>query len=340
MHRQVATSTQTDWPQWRGPNRDGRLTGFVVPARWPGRLARKWKVEVGEGHASPLVVQNSAYIFARANENESTRRLDLATGREIWRDAYPAPYTMNPAAQGHGKGPKSTPVYADGSLYTLGIGGILSCLDAASGRVRWRHDSAARHKQTAPLYGTAMSPLVDRGLLIAHLGGHDDGELTAFEAKTGRVRWRWTEDGPAYASPIVVTLDGVRQIVTQTQKRCVGLAADSGKLLWDLPFTTAFDQNSITPVAAGNRLIFAGMRQPTFAVSVRKTGADWTAHRVWETRDVTMYMSTPVVSGNRLYGLSERRSGQMFCLDVASGKTLWTGEGRLGDNASVWLAGP
>jgi len=132
------TPVQNDWPQWRGPNRDGRLIGFIVPARWPARLARKWKVEVGEGHASPLVVQNSAYIFARTNENESARRLDLATGREIWRDAYPAPYTMNPAAQGHGKGPKSTPVYADGSLYTLGIGGILSCLDAASGRVRWR----------------------------------------------------------------------------------------------------------------------------------------------------------------------------------------------------------
>ncbi len=340
MHRQVATSTQIDWPQWRGPNRDGRLTAFVVPARWPARLARKWKVEVGEGHASPLVAGNSAYVFARAGEKEITRRLDFATGREIWRDAYSAPYTMNPAAQGHGKGPKSTPVYVNGSLYTLGISGILSCLDAASGKVRWRHDASARHKQTAPLYGTAMSPIVDRGLLIAHLGGHDDGELTAFDARSGRVRWRWTEDGPAYASPILVTLDGVRQIVTQTQKRCIGLATDSGKLLWSLPFTTAFDQNSITPVAAGDRLIFAGMRQPTFAVSVRKAGANWAAQKVWETRDVTMYMSTPVVSGKRLYGLSERRSGQMFCLDVDTGKTLWTGEGRLGDNASIWLAGP
>ena len=329
-----------DWPQWRGPNRDGRLAGSVAPGRWPAKLGPVWKVEVGIGHSSPLVVGEAAYVFTRQGANEVARRLSLVTSREIWRESYPAPYEMNPAARGHGKGPKSTPVYADGSLFTLGISGILSCLDAQTGKVRWRHDFASQHKQTSPVFGTATSPIVDRGLLIAHVGGENDGALTAFDAKTGATRWRWAGDGPAYASPIVVTLGGVRQVVTQTQRRCVGVAADTGKLLWSLPFTTAYDQNSVTPVAARDLLVFAGMRQPTFAVRVRKSGAEWSAEKVWETRDATMYMSTPVFSGTRLYGMSERRSGQMFSIDVATGKLLWSGEGRMGDNASVWEVGP
>lgn len=328
-----------DWHQWRGPNRDGRIAGFKAPARWPAKLQRRWKVEVGEGHASPLVAGNSAYLFARVGENEVARLLDLATGRELWRDSYPAPYQMNPAAQGHGKGPKSTPALAQGRLYTLGISGILSCLDARTGKVVWRHDFSSQFKQTSPLFGTAQSPLVDRGLLIAHVGGQDDGVLTAFDALTGKVRWRWTGDGPAYASPIVVTIGGVRQVVNQTQKQCVGLDAATGKLLWSLPFTTAYDQNSVTPVVAGDLVVFAGLQKPTFACRIRKKGEEWTAEKVWETRDVTMYMSTAVASGKRLYGMSERRSGQMFSLETATGKVLWTGEGRMGDNASVWDAG-
>jgi outer membrane protein assembly factor BamB len=280
-------------------------------------------------------VGNAAFVLTREGESEVARRLDLATGRQVWRSSYPAPYEMDAAARAHGKGPKSTPAYAGGALYTLGISGILTAFDAVTGRVRWRQGFAQQYRRTSPLYGAAMSPLVDRGLLIAHVGGHDDGALTAFDALTGRVRWRWTGDGPAYASPIVVTLGGVRQIVTQTQKSCLGIAADSGRLLWQVPLTTPYDQNCVTPVAAGDRLIFGGTDRPTFACRVIRRGAGWSVERVWETRDVTLYMSTPVVDGQRVYGMSERRRGQLFCLDAASGRVLWTGEGRFGENAAL-----
>jgi outer membrane protein assembly factor BamB len=328
-----------DWNQWRGPNRDGKIPGFQAPVPWPKKLTRQWKVEVGMGHASPLVVGNAVFSFARQGEEEIIRRLDLATGRPVWKESYPAPYEMNPAAQDHGKGPKATPVYSDGRLYTFGISGILSCLDAKSGKVLWRHAFAQQYKLTSPLFGTAMSPLVERGLLIAHVGGNDNGALTAFDAITGAVRWRWTGDGPAYASPIVITREGVRQIVTQTQTLCVGIAADTGKLLWSLPFTTPYSQNAVTPVACGDLVVFAGLSQPTFACRIRKSGERWTAEKVWETRDVTLYLSTPVASGSRLYGMSQRRSGQLFSLDAVTGKTLWTDGGRIGENAAVLDAG-
>jgi outer membrane protein assembly factor BamB len=334
-----ASIAHADWNQWRGPNRDGKVIGFPLPNPLPKQLTRKWKVEVGAGHASPIVVGSSTFVFARQGENEVVRCLDLATGKEIWKQSYSALYEMDPAARGHGKGPKSTPVCSGGLLYTFGISGVLSCFDAKTGKVVWRREFSKQHKTTSPLYGTAMSPLVDNGLLIAHVGGHDDGALTAFDAKTGAVRWRWTGDGPGYASPIVVNVGGVRQLVTQTQKMCVGVSVEKGELLWSVPFKTPYDQNVVTPVVSGDTIGFAGTQQPTFALRVRKEGDKWSARKFWETREVTMYMSSPVVSGRWMFGMSERSRGQMFSLDVANGKVAWTGEARLGDNAAIFDAG-
>jgi outer membrane protein assembly factor BamB len=335
----VSPSLAQEWNQWRGPDRAAHIMGFKPPATWPTQLTKKWTVPVGEGHASPLVIGDSVYVFAREGDNEIARRLDRKTGKETWRDSYAAPYTMNPAARGHGKGPKSTPVYAGGRLYTLGITGTLSCLDAKTGRVLWRNDFTKDFKQTSPAFGTAMSPVVEKGLLIAHVGGLNEGALTAFDTKTGEVKWKWAGDGPGYSSPILVTLDGTRQVITQTQKMCVSLDPVTGKLLWSLPFTTPYDQNSVTPVPAGDLIVFAGHQKPTFAVRPKKSGDTWTVEKVWETTDVTMYMSTAVVSGGKLYGMSQKRQGQMFTMDLATGKVLWTGDGRMGENSSVWEAG-
>jgi outer membrane protein assembly factor BamB len=335
----IASAVCADWNQWRGPNRDGKVVGFQLPNPLPKQLTRRWKVEVGAGHSSPLVVGGSVFVFTRQGDNEVVRCLELATGEEVWRQSYPAPYEMNPAAQGHGKGPKSTPVYADGWLYTLGISGILSCFDAKTGKVVWRREFSQSFKTTSPLYGAAMSPMVDNGLLIAHVGGHDDGALAAFDVRTGAVRWRWAGDGPGYASPIMVNIGGVRQVITQTQRMCVGVSAQNGQLLWSIPFKTTYDQNAVTPVAVGDTIVFGGMRQPTFAVRVRNNGSQWTAERIWQTTDATFYMSSPVASGNRLYGMSEKRGGQMCSIDAASGKVEWTGDARFGENAAVFDAG-
>lgn len=328
------------WNQWRGPGRDGKIPGFRAPAKWPAQLTRRWKIEVGIGHSSPLAAGENVYDFTREGDDEVVRCLELATGKQVWRVAYPAPYTLHPAAVGHGLGPKSTPVLAGGRLYTLGISGILSCLDAKTGAVVWRRDFVQEYPKTAPLFGAATSPIVDRGLLIAHVGGHDKGALTAFDAATGEVRWRWDGDGPGYASPLIVERGGVRQVVTQTQKLCVGVSAEKGELLWSVPFTTPFVQNIITPVEAGDLLVFGGVRQPTFALRITRDGSAWKTEKVWETNEATFYMSTPVFSDGRLYGMSERQGGQMVALDAATGKTLWTGDARFSTSAAVLDAGP
>jgi outer membrane protein assembly factor BamB len=171
-------------------------------------------------------------VFAREDEEEVLQSLDLATGRRLWRQAYPAPYTMNPAATSHGKGPKSTPAVAGGRVFTFGISGILSAFDAATGRLAWRKEFSAQYGETSPLYGAAQSPVVDGDRVIVHVGGPGRGALTAFDAATGAVRWAWTGDGPAYASPVVATLAGARQVVTFTESFLVGVSADRGELLW------------------------------------------------------------------------------------------------------------
>src|SRR3984893_11110756 len=204
-----------DWPQWRGPNRDGVVAAFTPPKVWPDKLKTIWKVHVGLGHSSPVVVGRRVYLHSRQEENEAASCFDLDTGKLLWRDTYPTPYMMNPAAFSHGKGPKSTPVLYNNSLYTFGISGILSCYDTSTGKVRWRKEFSKQFKATSPFFGAATSPIVHKGLVIVHVGGNDSGALTAFDADTGDVKWSWSGDGPGYASPIVFDGAGVTQIVTQ-----------------------------------------------------------------------------------------------------------------------------
>ncbi len=321
-----------DWPQWRGPGRDGVVPGFQAPATWSAAsFVKQWSLAVGEGHASPIVVGDRVYQFSREGDREVMRCLALADGKPLWRDAYAAPYSMNLAARGHGKGPKATPAVADGRVFALGIAGALSAYDAATGRVLWRKTFAGEFKHTAPDFGAATSPLVDGDVVIVHVGGEDQGALTAFDTATGAVRWRWTGDGPAYASPVIATFGGIRQLVTQSQERCLALSPADGRLLWEIPFSTSYDQNSVTPIVAGDLVVFGGVGKPTFAVKVSGTSAV----RVWEARDITLYMSTPVLSGPRLFGMTDKHKGSLFSLDLATGRVLWKTEGKLGANAAL-----
>ncbi len=328
-----------DWPQWRGANRDGVIAGFLAPKTWPDQLKQRWKVTVGIGHSSPLVAGARVYLHSRQGENEVVAAYDLSNGKTLWQDSYPAAYTMNPAATGHGKGPKSTPVYNNGKLYTLGITGVLSCYDTAKGKLLWRKDFAEKFKAKAPLFGTAMSPVVDRGLVIVHAGGNDQGGMVALDANTGAEKWVWTEDGPGYASPIVVEIAGKRQIITQSQQNIIGVWADNGSLLWKIPFTTEYVQNIVTPIQYKDLLIFSGINKGVFAVRVGWRDNRWVTDTAWQNKEVSMYMNSPLLAGDLLFGMSHRNKGQFFCLDAATGKTLWTGDPRQGENAAMLIAG-
>jgi outer membrane protein assembly factor BamB len=331
----VSQGAAQDWPQWRGANRDGAIASFKEPSSWPESLKQQWKIEVGTGYATPLLVGDRLYLFSRQGEDEVMSALDPATGKTIWRTAYPAPFTVMSAAVRHGPGPKSTPTFANGRLFTLGMTNIVTAFAAASGKQLWQKPAT----KAQPLYHTAMSPVVEGNTVIVHTGGKGEAALSALDVATGNPRWTWDGDSPAYGSPIVVDLGGTRQVVTFTDRNLVGLSVGDGKLLWQRPFVTASDTSSQTPILFRDTIIQAGRGNGITAFRVAKTSSGVTTEDAWQTKDVSLHMTNGVVVDGVLYGLSHLNSGQYFAVDLTNGTVLWKSDARQAENAAIVRAG-
>jgi outer membrane protein assembly factor BamB len=327
----------SDWTQWRGPNRDGAAPAPSDAAAWPAQLTQKWKIEVGLGYATPLVVGNRIYQFARKGEREVMMGIDADSGKVLWETGHAAVFTPMSAAAPHGAGPKSTPVFFNGRLYSLGMTGIVTAYDAASGKQLWQKPGSA----AVPMYTShSFSPIVNGQNVIFHLGGHDEGAITAFDMNTGDVQWTWRGDGPGYGSPVVAEFGGTRQIVTITQGKLVGIDVANGTLLWERAFVSPNFTNSTTPIVAGDLLVVSsGNGPPTSAYRITKKGTQWVVDTAWENPDVPMRLSDAVLAGDVLFGISTRNAGQYFGVDVKTGKTLWTSEGRQAAHAAIARSG-
>jgi outer membrane protein assembly factor BamB len=312
----AAGAPAQDWPQWRGANRDGK-TAFQAPAAWPKEMKAQWKVTVGTGDATPALVDGKLYVFARQGAEEVTLCLSAADGKEIWRDHYAAPEVKGPAGR-HG-GPRSSPAVAGGKVVTLGVDGTLSCLDAASGKVAWRKDEI----KGAPMFFTAMSPIIVDGMAIAHLGGKGKGTVAAYDLASGAAKWQWEGDGPTYDSPVAMTVDETRMIVLHTEKKLIGLGAADGKLLWQVesPTQQRF-YNSATPVVEGAVVITTGQGKGTRALKIERADAGFAAKEIWKNEQLGAGFCTPVLKGEMLYGLSDK--GNLYCMSARDGKTVWS----------------
>jgi len=329
-----------DWPQWRGADRDGKVTGFAAPEKWSTEL--KWKVTVGTGDATPALVGNRLYVFTRQGNNEVTLCLNAEDGSELWRDEYTAQAVTGAAAR-H-PGPRSCPAVADGKVVTIGVGGVLSCLDAATGEVVWREDPFPK---VVPKFFTSTSPMIVDGMCIAHLGAAGNGAIIAYDLNTGDEKWRWADEGPEYASPALLTVDGTKQIVTLAEKSIVGVGAADGKLLWQLPFAPVRRAyNAATPIVDGQTVIFTGASRGTNAVKIEKQGDGFVAKELWSNEEVAVQFNTPVLKEGLLFGLTNKNN--LFCLNAQTGQTMWvdankTGGGGFGailDAGSILLVLP
>jgi outer membrane protein assembly factor BamB len=327
----------TDWTQWRGPARDGVIASFTAPAAWPDALVRKWNVEVGTGYATPIVVGDRVYQFSRVGENETMTAFDAATGKQLWQGGYPAPFTMMSATTAHGPGPKSTPVFFNNRLYSIGMTGTVTSWDAASGKQVWQKPGDPKNVPTFTTH--AFSPVVDRGNVIFHLGGDNNGAITAFDLVTGAEKWKWAGDGPGYGSPVIAEVAGTRQLVTITQGKVVGIDTASGALLWERAFVSPNKTNSVTPVAQGATVIVSGNGGPTVAFAIGNKGGQWATETLWENADIPSRFNDPVIVGDLLFGMAQRNSGQYYGVDMKSGKTLWNSEPRQAAKVAIQRAG-
>ena len=307
-----------DWPQWRGPNRDGKARRFRAPRQWPSELTQKWKKTVGEGIATPALVGNRLYVFTRQGDEEVTLCLNAGNGNELWKDKYTA-QAVTGAASRH-PGPRSSPIVANGKVVTMGVGGVLSCLDADSGKVVWRKDPFPK---VVPRFFTSFSPIVVDGMVIAHLGGQGDGAIIAYDLATGNEEWRWADEGPDYGSPALLTVAGTKQIVTPTEKSVVGIGVADGKLLWQLPsIPPRRAYNAATPIVDGQTVIYAAKGRGTKAIKIGKQGNTFITKELWSNPELGTQYNTPVLKDGLLFGLSD--GGNLFCINAQNGQTAWT----------------
>lgn len=324
-----------DWPQWRGANRDGKASGFTAPKTWPAELAKKWNIPVGQADATPALVGDKLYVFARQDTDEVTLCLEAATGKELWRDKYAAQAATGPAAQ-H-PGPRSSPAVAGGKVVTLGVRGTLSCLDAGTGKVLWRKDDISGW----PQFFTSMSPVIADGVCIAQLGGRDNGVIAAFDLATGNEKWKWSGEEPSYASPVIMEAGGMKLVIAQTSKSLLALNTADGKVEWQLPFAGKGmgGYNTATPIVDGQTLIYCGSGRGAMAVKLEKDGDAMTAKELWKNADLSPQFNSPVLKDGRLFGLTQR--GSFVCVNAQNGQTLWTDPtGNRGGFGSIVDAGP
>ncbi|HEX6161902.1 MAG TPA: PQQ-binding-like beta-propeller repeat protein [Vicinamibacterales bacterium] len=325
-----------DWTQWRGPSRDGVVPAAVMPKQWPKSTKRAWAVEIGEGYSSPVVANGRAFLHSRRDPEEIVTAIDIASGKVVWQQKYSAAFTKNQYATAMAKGPNSTPMIAGNRLFTLGVTGILTAWNTADGTIAWRNDYSSSIDTSKLFCGTAMSPMLEGGALIVQVGSDvHGGRVLALDPATGKERWVWKGLGPGYASPLAVSIDGVRQIITLTNGSIVGIEAANGASLWSIPFPDEWHENIVSPLWTGSALIVSGTRQGTHAYAISRTAAKWTTKQVWKNADVTMYTASPVLADGVIYGMSNKRRGQFVALNAADGVLKSSTNGRDGSHASI-----
>jgi len=329
-----------DWPQWRGPNRDARASDFKAPKAWPKEVTQKWKVTVGDGVATPALVGDKVFVFSRQDGNEITRCLNAADGKEIWQEKYESLGASGPA-QGF-SGPRSSPAVGSGKVVTVGVRGMISCLNAANGEKLWRKDDF----KAWPGFFPSSSPMIVDGLAIAQLGGRENGALVAYDLSTGDEKWKWSGPSPSYASPASMVVGGTKLIVAQTESKLVAVRADNGKLAWEsAPAPQGAggggqggaqgeggrggpgggrgggrDYKASSPIIDGQTIVTAG--RTIKAVKIEKAGDGFTGKELWSNSEKTVSFSSPVLKDGLLYGLTG--GNELFCLNTKDGKIAWS----------------
>lgn len=330
-----ASCALADWPQWRGPNRDNKVVGFNTPATWPKALAKKWSVTVGLGESSPVLVDKEIYVFGRQDGDEVMQCRDAGNGNLIWSDKY-ATEAATGGAKGY-PGPRSTPAVGEGKVVALGLRGVVSCYDADSGKIVWR-----KKTNEYPKFFTSSSPIIADGKAIVFVEA-----LTAFDLKNGDVKWKWTGGVTPYGSPVLATLDGVKQIVTPYDGGLAGVHFADGKLLWKVSIgsTGVWQSHYSTPIVAGKYVYYSsasgkgGGGASMTALKIEKKGDSFTAAQVWQNKSAAHGYHTPIYKDGMLFGVS-LQGRKFYCLDAATGKELWKDDQQRGECGAILDVGP
>ncbi|HVU87923.1 MAG TPA: PQQ-binding-like beta-propeller repeat protein [Pirellulales bacterium] len=323
----TCAATADDWPQWRGPKRDGvwRESGIVTKLP-PGKIAHRWAAPIGAGYCGPTVADGRVFVMDRVDmpkQIERTHAFDAMTGRKLWSHEYDCEYTVQYVA-----GPRASVSIDEGRAYALGTMGHLHCYDAAGGKVLWAKDLNTEYKIRMPIWGIAASPLVDKDLVIVQIGGEENACLVAFDKVSGKERWRALGDNASYSAPIIIEQAGKRVLVCWTGEHVAGLDPASGKQYWEHPFTpTRMIINIATPIVEKDRLFVSCFYDGSLMLKLLSDRP--AVEQIWrrlgpdekQTDSLHSIISTSYMAGDYVYGVDSY--GELRCLDAKTGDRIW-----------------
>ena len=324
-----AGSGLDDWPQWRGPKRDGvwRETGLIEKFSEP-RLKILWRADISSGYSGPTVADGRVFVFDRVTkgtqQSERVHCFDARSGDKLWMYAYDCPYI----GVDYPAGPRGSITLHEGRAYALGTMGNFHCFDAAGGEILWSKDLNTEYEIRMPIWGITCSPLIEKDLVIVQIGGSGGANLVAFDRETGEECWKALEDDASDSSPIVIDQAGRRVLVCWTGARLVGLDPANGHLHWEhsLP-PKKFVRNCASPVWVKDFIVvtsfFGGAA--VFRLKPQELGIE----KVWqragasekETDGLHTNFAEPMIQGDYIYGVDSY--GQLRCLETATGKRVW-----------------
>lgn len=303
-----------DWPQWRGPNRDGVSKEAGLLKQWPADgPSLIWKATgAGTGYSSLAIAGGRIYTMGVRGEREYVIAFDVATGKELWATAHGERYKDD-----RGDGPRGTPTVDGDRLYALGGNGDLSCIDTKTGRIVWAINLLQKFGGSNPNWGISESPLVIGDKVLVNAGG-PGASVIALSKKDGSLVWKSQSDEAGYSSAMPVQIGSTTQVVFFTAKRAVGVDLKDGHLLWEYAKPSNRTANVATPVVKGNR-IFISSDYGTGG-GVVEIKPDGTAQEVYFTRDMKNHHSSSILVGDYLYGFS---SGILTAMKFDTGEVAW-----------------
>ncbi len=345
------TAAASDWPQWRGPQRDGHAGSAIKLDTLPKEAKMLWSVPVGVGQSSPIIAGNRVIYLDDQGGQETAHCLDLATGKELWRAPFDATESWGNA---YGAGPRCTPVADGDRVYVQSCRGEFRCLALADGKTIWRTsfekdwgaswfgnagNNAPEAKETASRrHGNNGSAVIDGDSIFVPVGSPEKGTLVAFDKKTGKVLWTAGTDNTAYSSVMVATVAGVRQAVHLTADALMGVDVKDGKILWRTPVKSGAKRHVLTPVIADDSITISSSSVGLTKFKVTKDSGGFKVGTAWKNDTIKVTLATPVLVGRHLYGLGTGAKTDFICVDFETGEVKWRQPG-FGDYAAIIALG-
>ena len=348
----VIPAGAADWPQWRGPARDGQAPpGKTALNALPKEVKALWSIAVGNGQASPVIAGGRVVYLDEQQGQETAHAVELATGKELWHAAFDQSEQF---ANNYGTGPRCTPLVEGDRVYVQSCRGEFRCLSAVDGKTIWRtsfekdwgatffgnkKENAPEAKETAARrHGHNGSAVIDGDRIFVPVGSPTKGTLVAFDKATGKVLWTVGSDNTAYSSVMVATLGGTRQAVHLTADSLMGVNVASGKLLWRAPVKTGAKRHVLTPLIVGDTVTIASSSVGLTKFEIKQEGGVFKITEAWKNDRLKITLATPVLVGGHLYGLGQGSKTDFVCVDFNTGEVKWTQPGFV-DYAAVIAVG-